>query len=179
MTTREATDLIKTLLPFASAIVEIGEKLDSLAPLDLQLVETTNALNTAKKQHAETKAATEAAIKAATDAKITAKGYADQRTAEIDTHHRQSMLDIAKASDEATAKAKDLLDKANVDAAAKQAESERAATATIEKAQADVAALKAENAELAEKTVIARADYAATKQLLDDINARLDQHRKL
>jgi hypothetical protein len=175
----EPVDVIKTLLPFAHAIVELGDKLDALAGLDSQLSEATKALNAAKQQHADTKAAAEAASKAAADARAGADLYTSQRNIEIADNHRKSMAAIEEASNKAKLDAKAVLDNAAEIAAAKKLESERVAAETIAKAQADAQALADEHADLTAKTVAARSEYATAKGLLDEINARLDQHRRL
>lgn len=175
----EPVDVIKTLLPFASAIVELDGKLDALADLNSQLDASKKELDRCKQEAANAKATTEAAIKATADAKAEAERHVAERNAEIATNHSQSMAAIQDARNKAAEDAKALLDNAQTNAAAHKADAEQIAAATIAKAQADAQSLADEHADLTEKTVAARSEYATAKQLLDDIKAKLDQHRGL
>ena len=175
----EPVDVIKTLLPFASAIVELGDKLDALADLNSQLDASKKELDRRKQEAANAKATTEAAIKATANAKAEAAKHVAERNAEIATNHSQSMAAIQDARNKAAEDAKALLDNAQTNAAAHKADAEQIAAATIAKAQADAQSLADEHADLTAKTIEARSAYGESKRLLDDINARLDQHRRL
>ena len=174
----EPVDAIKTLLPFAQALVDLGAKLEALAGLDTQLTEAKKKLEATKQEHSSTKAAAEAAAKAAADAKAEADSYTATRSAEIDAKHQQSLAQIEESRAKAALEAKNLSDKATADAAAKKLESEKVAAATIAKAHADAKAIVDEHTALTEKTVAARSGYSIAKTALEEINAKLDSIRR-
>ncbi len=157
----------------------MGSNLDALANLDSQVADARKELEKTRQQHAEVKANAELALKQAEAAKAETDKHHAARIAEIEAEHNKSITAIGEASSNSSAQAKALLDNATQAAAAKTSEAQQAADAIVAKAKADAEAIKTEHADLTAKTVAARSDYAEAKRLLDEINARLDQHRRL
>lgn len=178
MSAREAADTLRIVLPFAAALVELGDKIETLAGLDGQLEETTRKLAAAKKEHAIVKDDAETAKIAAQQARQDADQYVADRKAEIEAQHKQSMDEIAAARSNADMEAKSIRDQADTDARDKLAAAETTAAETIAKAHANAEAIQNEHADLTAKTVQARADYAEASKALEEINARLDNIRR-